>query len=416
MKVYYNPERRSVSLKIKEVIEKTGLTDRAIRLYIDEGLAVPSIAENYSGRKSIEFSESDVERLKNIALLRKAGFSIAEIKSIVDDKDTAKSIIENFIEKTEKNIADETEIVERLKNISFDEEVTFETICNSLSAAVEEKQVPREDMYYKQNKRFAKGFGISVIVITALLFVASILILKQEYKHIYFNGEACGVMLFSFSGMILMSLFAVVIIIVYSSWSKSEKGIKIRRKVSDIAAAMIWILGFPSLLLCFFGMTMLVPIFVWSQTDNTYDYLVLDSITESLCGEEIHALFPEEIPSFSDGDKPTDIKYFYKYENTSFFSDRIDVVAEWSLSKKNFDEAKRNAPVSIGENKAVTKQKGDWMCVYYADVNEIHLPNQGGYYFVNFAYNDELQKVRYIVCYDGYEYPEDAIIYNSLDW
>ena len=403
-------------MKIKEVIEKTGLTDRAIRLYIDEGLAVPSIAENYSGRKSIEFSESDVERLKNIALLRKAGFSIAEIKSIVDDKDTAKGIIENFIAKTEKNIAEETEILERLKNISFDEDVTIETICNSLSTVVEETEVPREDMYYKQNKRFAKGFGISVIAVTVLVFVVSVLTLKQEYKHIYFNGEACGAMFFSFSGMILMSLLATVIIAVYSSWSKSEKGIRIRKKVSDIAAAMIWIFGFPSLMLCLFGMIGIVPAFVWSQTDNSYDYLVLDSTVEAICGEEIHALFPEEIPSFSDGDKPTDVKYFYKYENTSFFSDRIDVVAEWSLSKKNFDEAKRNAPVSIGENKAVTKQKGDWMCVYYADVNETHLPNQGGYYFVNFAYNDELQKVRYIVCYDGVEYPEDAVVYNSLDW
>ena len=80
-------------MKIKEVIEKTGLTDRAIRLYIDEGLIAPSIGESYSGRKSIEFSQEDVERLKNVAMLRKAGFPIADIKSIVDDESTIKSIV-----------------------------------------------------------------------------------------------------------------------------------------------------------------------------------------------------------------------------------------------------------------------------------------------------------------------------------
>ena len=74
-------------MKIKEVIEKTGLTDRAIRLYIDEGLTAPSIEESYSGRKKIEVSESDVERLKNVAILRKAGFSISDIKSIADDSE-----------------------------------------------------------------------------------------------------------------------------------------------------------------------------------------------------------------------------------------------------------------------------------------------------------------------------------------
>ena len=68
-------------MKIKEVIEKTKLTDRAIRWYIDNGLVSPGIEENYSGRKNIDFTESDVERLSQIALLRKAGFSISDIKS-----------------------------------------------------------------------------------------------------------------------------------------------------------------------------------------------------------------------------------------------------------------------------------------------------------------------------------------------
>ena len=36
-------------MKMKEVLAQTGLTDRAVRLYIDNGLIAPDIEENYSG-------------------------------------------------------------------------------------------------------------------------------------------------------------------------------------------------------------------------------------------------------------------------------------------------------------------------------------------------------------------------------
>jgi DNA-binding transcriptional MerR regulator len=51
-------------MKIKEVIAQTDLTDRAIRLYIENGLVSPSFNENYKGRKNIDFSQEDVENLK----------------------------------------------------------------------------------------------------------------------------------------------------------------------------------------------------------------------------------------------------------------------------------------------------------------------------------------------------------------
>ena len=51
-------------MKIKQVIAETGLTDRAIRLYIENDLVKPECDENYNGRKSIDFSETDVANFK----------------------------------------------------------------------------------------------------------------------------------------------------------------------------------------------------------------------------------------------------------------------------------------------------------------------------------------------------------------
>jgi len=402
-------------MKIKEVIEKTGLTDRAIRLYIDEGLALPSIAESYSGRKRVEFSDGDVESLKNIALLRKAGFSIAEIKSMVDDNSTAKSIVESFIEQTENNIAHETEIVEKLKGISFDEDVTIETICESLSATVEKKQVPKEDLRYRETKRTAKQISIFFAISAIISFIFSISYFDSCYEHLFFEEGFFSLFLVSFSGWIIILLCSIVLFFMYSVKAKTEKAKKIQDKLSDVAALIMWCLFVPSILLSVVGSVMIMPLAIHSQTDKPKDYLVLDDVVESFCDEKTAALFPKEIPVFSGNEKPMDVSYFYSYTDYPL-GFQFDIIAEWSLSKKNYEDAKNNAPISIGEKDAVSTKKGDWVCIYYEDSNEVHLPEQGGYYFVNFAYNDELQKVRYIIAFDHYAYPEDAEIYNSISW
>ena len=66
-------------MKIKTVCEKTGLTEKAIRFYIKEGLIYPSIVEGFR-RNSYEFSEENVADLCDISILRSAGFSIDSIK------------------------------------------------------------------------------------------------------------------------------------------------------------------------------------------------------------------------------------------------------------------------------------------------------------------------------------------------
>ncbi len=57
-------------MQIKEVTARTGLTDRAIRLYIENGLVRPRQEFNYAGRRSISFDEEDVRTLEAVATLR----------------------------------------------------------------------------------------------------------------------------------------------------------------------------------------------------------------------------------------------------------------------------------------------------------------------------------------------------------
>ena len=152
-------------MKIKEVIAKTGLTDRAIRLYIEKDLVKPEYDENYNGRKSIDFSEKDVEQLKNIALLRKADFSITEIKALQEGGKTAQKTVKEYINRTNEKIQFNNEIIERISTLVNEEDITIEIICEKLSCNLANEKVPAEDMELspKEHKEKTVFTVISVV-------------------------------------------------------------------------------------------------------------------------------------------------------------------------------------------------------------------------------------------------------------
>lgn len=71
-------------MKMKEVCAAAGLTERAVRFYVQEQLVSPQ-SQRRGGRTWLDFSEADVERLHAIGTLRKAGFTIDEIRSMGRD-------------------------------------------------------------------------------------------------------------------------------------------------------------------------------------------------------------------------------------------------------------------------------------------------------------------------------------------
>ena len=71
-------------MKMKEVCTACGLTERAVRFYVQEGLAAPD-AQRRGGRTWLDFSPADVERLKAIATLRRAGFTVEELRAMTKD-------------------------------------------------------------------------------------------------------------------------------------------------------------------------------------------------------------------------------------------------------------------------------------------------------------------------------------------
>lgn len=397
-------------MKIKDVMALTNLTDRAIRLYIESNLVTPSFNENYNGRKNIDFSEQDVINLKNIATLRKAGFSISEIKSIKNGGEECRETVVAFINKTTERIETDKEIINNLVSVVTKDKITIETICNSLDTPTEAKKVPDEDVKLTLPEKIKK--------ILIILFSSAGLIVATSYSALllsYYNHEFRYIKvynIFSTSAVIIciISFIVFYIFLIYSQL----KPRKIITKHSLIKTVMIIVLilsvnicSLPvGTLLCF------APL-VYSQTEDPDDYMQTDHGVIYFT-EDIYSLFPVKIPDsqidkygYFSSEYADTVKYFYRY-NCVIETD-FDIVAEWNLPDEEFEAEKQRAYNDIGEITYKTS-KNNWSCIYYCDFDETQ---RESYYFKIFAYNEQTKTVRYII---SYSIEKCDPYYLSLDW
>lgn len=82
-------------MKTKAVCEATGLTRKTLLFYEEKGLFTPQKTRS-NGRDYREYTQEDVTRLKNIATLRRAWFSIDEIRRMKDSPEHIEEIFEAY--------------------------------------------------------------------------------------------------------------------------------------------------------------------------------------------------------------------------------------------------------------------------------------------------------------------------------
>jgi len=126
---------------MKEVCDRTGLTDRAVRLYIENGLLSPTRESSASGRKTILFSDEDVEILRTIAVLRQADFSLADIRDMLSDAQRIPGILADHREKLAEEIADRQRILQTLENIGPEEAADCAAVARAISRSGGEQAV-----------------------------------------------------------------------------------------------------------------------------------------------------------------------------------------------------------------------------------------------------------------------------------
>ncbi len=167
-------------MKMKQLSELTGISERTIRYYIADGIFIPEhYTENYTGRKSYDYSETDVKRLNQIALLRKYDFSIKDIKAFISGEADTDSVLSSHIQEVRKNTETQNENIKVMEKVLEKHPNGIDELCEMLSnPTVEQAPIPVVDEQaaykpmYATVKKSQKRVVVAAVVVAVLLMVS----------------------------------------------------------------------------------------------------------------------------------------------------------------------------------------------------------------------------------------------------
>lgn len=167
-------------MKMKELSALTGISDRTIRYYIDDGLFVPEkYTENYEGRRSYEFTENDVKALSQIAVLRKNGFSINEIKALVKEEINIDELLCQKIAEANQNSKEQLAESRGLQHVKNCYPQNLQNLCDLLSSfELDDKPVAGISTKKKRFQVFGIALLLILISIPIVIMVGRMLIVK----------------------------------------------------------------------------------------------------------------------------------------------------------------------------------------------------------------------------------------------
>ena len=404
-------------MKMKEVLERTGLTDRAVRLYIANELVAPECSRGYTGRNSFDFSEEDVEALQKIALLRKADFSIEQIKALQSGGEEAKTALSEYLEEKREEYHRDGMILEALADLPGEGAPNLDELCRRLTEGFREKKVPQADMKITWKERiervFLLAFGFLGMCFYGITFLGIMIYYRENFLYPKFYRS-----LLHYLPHIVLAIPAVLFAWGFGMQLRQtldKLRYRKRRRISYIAISLAILLTFTTYSTATIS-TMFIPM-VYSETENPAYYLKTD-----LYRNQNYKIFPmnvpgtsrvySEDPAFAEG-YTSDTKYHYRYED--LIDPCEDVFAQWVLPKEAYDAEKERIFSEFASEIVYTEQWGRWTCVSLTKEKMDYVPQT--YEYILFAYNDETYTVRYI-----YSYSMDAggtsvfPYFLSLDW
>ena len=400
-------------MKIKQVCEITGLTDKTIRFYIDNKLITPHCTENHLGRRSFTFNEENLKELDDIATLRKAGFSVVQIKEIQRHKENSKEIIAEIMAFKERQIEENKLINAALSQLESDRAYSVREIAEVLRESGKDKEVlqDEDDIWYI----LIKWIKLIMIVLWLLSGIAGFVEASKSVSAAVENYSPLTAVL-SVKRLILIwcIILSPIIIFLISVLVKQIKNIKSFSLthnvivVSILTVSLLFALPLlPGMLGVFHGLD------YGAETSSPEDYFIITNTTNE--DDRFYKVFPSQIPAYvmqnyylCNHKKECECKkpeYYY----TNYLDWDVEVYemyAEWVLDEEAFEE-EVDRIYSIG---GIERTYEDYTVRFFE-----YEKDWRGKYCLAFAYNKETKTVRYIY-YGGYN-PEGKKPYcETVEW
>ena len=394
-------------MRIKAVCEATGLTDRTVRYYIEEGLLTPEYIENYMGRRTFIFCEEDICRLKDIAVLRKFGFSVAEIRQMLSSPGDTLRIVGARRDRKQARIGEEQALLGQLLRLDPDGTYTVRELAAFLSAPVEDMALPAEDGARNIRAGLVKLGKAAVMLAAVWGPVAAVCAgLVDGLRWYYYPViDPLGILL------TVLMLQPVLMLLVLPRISLPERQM---HRFKGILAALC-LLSIP---VCRF-----VPVTVFSASETRDFVHYRDFDPECLANRDplFQALFPQWPRYFDHVRQPDgtleevwlDSRYYYRYNNGWDYT--YDIIAEWPLEEGEFREEVSRVRELFSQREYVTMEKGPYTCLIVYQGSPPFQPADTSYTYYIFAYDEEALRVRYIYC-DSLDDGADQPYYLELDW
>ncbi len=400
-------------VKIKTVCEQTGLTDRAVRYYIEEEILHPSFSENYLSRKTYDFSDKDVQMLRDIAVLRKFGFSVAQIKEMQTCPEKTYSIAEQLKEEKKEVIKTEQDLLAALEQLDAEQCYTLRELASVLSKPVTDKALPKEDTKWRLLKTTYRIIRNSLFTIIAALPII-IAVYNFALSHSRFYYPKYNI----YSHILMLVLLLPNLISLFIVFSKTKPHIKsIIRMVSSVLCIVMM---FP---VVFFSTTLLCE----SETSDIKNYKRLDVTCELSNDAVFQDLFPNPsgyyyiAPNEGKITIPESAEYYYNYLNTHP-EYKYDIYVAFQTDENTLNnEIKRVQSVFDDHQLSYTTgNQGNFTylfcCADAAPFEKINIdgktePYQYLYYI--FAYNEQTLTMRYIC---GASFLGGPAYFRTQDW
>lgn len=133
-------------MKIKEVSQKTGLSKKTIRFYEEEGLIDPEKTYQ-NGRAYRTYTQAHIQTLNDVALLRRARFSVEEIKTILSTPEEIPALFESYRQRlrTEKDAL--VQVLAVVDEIAAEELTSKEALMEQITPSAQELTLPATDVH-----------------------------------------------------------------------------------------------------------------------------------------------------------------------------------------------------------------------------------------------------------------------------
>ena len=132
-------------MKIKEVSQKTGLSKKTIRFYEEEGLIEPEKTYQ-NGRAYRTYTQAHIQTLNDVALLRRARFSVEEIKTILSAPEEIPTLFDSYRQRlrTEKDAL--VQVLSVVDEIAAEELTSKEALMEQITPSAQSLTLPATDV------------------------------------------------------------------------------------------------------------------------------------------------------------------------------------------------------------------------------------------------------------------------------